>query len=109
LELDEHGDGLTVREMVTLLNDPNNAERFPAMREVVSEVATSRGAIDQRRLGYAFRKYRGRIANGWTDSRRTEPNWRAMLEGTIQQLQGMQGMQGMFSRILYAEVCVSHT
>ncbi len=65
IELDEHGDGLTVREMVTMLNDPNNAERFPAMREVVSEVATSRGAIDQRRLGYAFRKYRGRIANGW--------------------------------------------
>ena len=65
LELDEHGDGLTVREMVRLLEDPSNATSFPAMREAVSEVATSRGSIDQRRLGYAFRKYKGRIANGW--------------------------------------------
>jgi len=65
LELDEHGDGLTVREMVRLLDDPSNAESFPAMREAVSEVATNRGSIDQRRLGYAFRKYKGRIANGW--------------------------------------------
>ena len=65
LELDEHGDGLTVREMVALLDDAANTDRYPAMREAVAEVATHRGQIDQRRLGYAFRKYRGRIANGW--------------------------------------------
>jgi len=65
LELDEHGDGLTVREMVRLLEDPSNATSFPAMREAVSEVATSRGSIDQRRLTYAFRKYKGRIANAF--------------------------------------------
>lgn len=65
LELDEHGDGLTVREVVSLLDDTDNADRYPAMREAVAEVATFRGQIDQRRLGYAFRKYRGRIANGW--------------------------------------------
>jgi hypothetical protein len=65
LELDEHGDGLTVREMVALLDDAANTDRYPAMREAVAEVATHRGQIDQRRLAYAFRKYRGRIANGW--------------------------------------------
>lgn len=65
LELDEHGVGLTAREMVALLDDDANADRFPTMREAVAEVATHRGMIDQKPLTYAFRKYKGRIANGW--------------------------------------------
>lgn len=65
LEVDEHGDGLTVREIVAALEAPENAPRYPAMREAISEVATHRGMIDQRRLTYAFRKYKGRIGNGW--------------------------------------------
>jgi hypothetical protein len=65
LELDEHGNGLTVREMLALLNDTANQNRYPAMREAVAEVATLRGIIDQAKLTYAFRKYKGRIANGW--------------------------------------------
>jgi hypothetical protein len=65
LEVDEHGDGLTVREIVNALNRESNADRFPTLREVVGEVATTRGAVDQRRLGYQLRKYRGRVAKGW--------------------------------------------
>ncbi|TWU36021.1 toprim domain-containing protein [Novipirellula artificiosorum] len=65
LEVDQHGDGMTVREIVKELNRDDNADRFPTLRDAVAEVATTRGTIDQRRLGYALRKYRGRIANGW--------------------------------------------
>jgi hypothetical protein len=65
LEVDENGDGLTLREIINELNAAWNEQRFPTMRAVIAEVATSRGAIDQKKLGYAFRKYRGRIANGW--------------------------------------------
>jgi hypothetical protein len=65
LEMDEDGTGLTVREIVDSLNR-HESDDYPAMREAVADVATHRGAIDQRRLGYAFRKYRGRIANGFT-------------------------------------------
>jgi hypothetical protein len=65
LELDEYGDGLTAREIAAKLAEDQTGKRFPAMREVVAEVATHRGAVDARRLGYALRKYRGRIANGF--------------------------------------------
>ncbi|MCP4856604.1 MAG: hypothetical protein GY903_19155, partial [Fuerstiella sp.] len=108
LELDEDGRGLTVREMVRLLDHAENSERYPTMREAVSEVATSRGTIDQRRLGYAFRKYRGRIANGWRLV--GEPNrtgvvcWKAEPATA-----GDAGDAGHTSPDLYArDVCVSH-
>lgn len=65
-EVDEHGKGLTAREIADILNDFSNAGRFPTMREVVSETATNRGFIDAKKLAYTFRQYRGRIANGWT-------------------------------------------
>jgi len=65
IEVDQTGDGMTVREIVNALNDPANTNRFPSMREAVSEVATVRGSVDQKKLGYSFRKYRGRIANGY--------------------------------------------
>lgn len=65
LEIDEHGDGLTVREIATALEAVENVNRFPTMREAVADVATYRGAIDKERLGYTLRKYRGRIAAGW--------------------------------------------
>lgn len=65
LEVDEHGDGLTAREIVKELAADAKGERFPALREVVSEVATRKGNIDAKLLSYALRKYRGRIANGF--------------------------------------------
>jgi len=64
-EIDEHGDGLTVRDIVKALEAVENVNRFPVMQQAVAEVATHRGTIDQQRLGYAFRRYRGRIAAGW--------------------------------------------
>jgi len=64
-EMDEHGDGMLAREIVSKLNDPAYGNRYPAMREAVAEVATHRGAIDHQRLGYVLRKYRGRIADGF--------------------------------------------
>jgi hypothetical protein len=67
LEVDEHGDGMTAKEIVDKLNEnPLHGAKYPSMREVVSEVATHKGRIDAKSLGYAFRKYRGRIANGFT-------------------------------------------
>ena len=65
LEMDEHGDGLTGSQIIKQLEDPANAARFPTMREAVAEAAMSRGSISPKRLGCTFRKYRGRIANGW--------------------------------------------
>lgn len=64
LEIDDTGEGLTAREIAKRLNDAE-AEQFPTLREVVAEVATTRGVVDAKRLGYQFRKYRGRIANDW--------------------------------------------
>lgn len=63
LEVDEYGDGMTAKEIVDKLAE--NDSKYPAMREVVSEVATYKGRIDAKSLGYALRKYRGRIANGF--------------------------------------------
>jgi hypothetical protein len=65
IEIDDSGDGLTVREIVDELNDKDNADRFPTLRDVVAEVATIKGAIDGKRLGYMLRTYRGRIAGGF--------------------------------------------
>ena len=65
LEVDETGDGVTAREIVKALNDENNGDKFTSMREVVAEVATTKGVIDAKRLGYQLRKYRGRIAKGF--------------------------------------------
>lgn len=65
LEIDEDGSGLTAREIAAALNDTANVNRFPTMREVVAEIATTKGIIDSSKLGYALRKYKGRIANGF--------------------------------------------
>lgn len=65
LELDEYGDGMTAREIVAKLADDATGARYPAMREVVAEVAMHRGVVDQKRLGYSLRKYKGRISNGF--------------------------------------------
>jgi len=65
IEIDECGDGMTAREIVAVLGDLSNAERFNTLREVANEVASHRGVIDAKKLGYAFRQHRGRIANGW--------------------------------------------
>ncbi|WP_413430910.1 primase-helicase zinc-binding domain-containing protein [Crateriforma spongiae] len=71
IEVDEAGDGLTCREIVDLLNDPSNASRYPTLREVVAEVATRGGKPDVSRLGYAMRKYRGRVCNGYQITQET--------------------------------------
>lgn len=66
LEIDETGQGVTAREIVDALNDTDNSDRFPAMREAVTEAATNKaGKLDARRLGYTLRRYRGRIAKGF--------------------------------------------
>ncbi|QEF99753.1 hypothetical protein Mal15_38190 [Stieleria maiorica] len=65
LEIDDTGDGMTCREIIDRLNDAENAGRFPAMREVVAEVGMKGGRPDVSRLGYAMRKYRGRVCNGY--------------------------------------------
>jgi len=64
IEIDQSGGGLTVREIVTALNSAKDNE-FTSMREVVTEHATTKGNIDGRRLTYVFRRYKGRVANGW--------------------------------------------
>ena len=73
LEMDEHGDGLTARQIVKALEDDTKAasdgtkaEHFPAMREAVAECGTNKGRVDAKTLSYSLRKYKGRIANGWT-------------------------------------------
>ncbi len=109
LEVDEHGDGLTVREIITALTAQGNEDRFPAMREAVSEVATHRGAIDQRRLGYALRKYKGRVAGGWRitgDANRTGViAWRSEKASA-----GDAGDAGdTFTDPYAGRLCVSHT
>lgn len=85
IEVDETGDGLTAREIADRLNDDANSDRFPTLREVAAEVATYRGVVDSKKLGYQLRKYRGRIANGYRIE--GEPNrtgvvkWRAVSAG----------------------------
>jgi hypothetical protein len=109
LEVDQHGDGLTVREIVAELNDDRNVARFPAMREVVAEIAMHRGLIDQKRLGYALRKYRGRIANGWKLA--GEPNRTGVVCWKAESVSaGDAGDAGDVSPAPYAtSVCVTHT
>ena len=63
LEMDDYGDGLTARDIVYRLVSSSDSI-YSTMREVVLEVATSKGKIDAKLLGYALRRYRGRIANG---------------------------------------------
>ncbi|HMO13033.1 MAG TPA: hypothetical protein PKA83_02800 [Pirellulaceae bacterium] len=65
IEIDDNGDGITAREIAKRLNDESDSDKFKTMREVVSEIATSKGSIDSKRLGYQLRKYRGRVAKGW--------------------------------------------
>jgi hypothetical protein len=65
IDIDETDDGITAREIVNRLNDDLNRDKYPTMREVVAEIATDKGRIDSRRLGYQLRKYKGRVARGY--------------------------------------------
>jgi hypothetical protein len=64
IEIDLTGDGITAREIVKTLAD-SDADKFPTMREVASEIATYRGSIDPRRLGNQLKKFRGRVVKGY--------------------------------------------
>ncbi len=66
LEVDEDKHGLTVREIVAKLSDDASGKRYPAMRDVIAEVATHRGQVDARKLGNLLKSYRGRLANGFS-------------------------------------------
>lgn len=111
LEIDEHGDGMTVREIVNELNAAGNEERFPTLRETVAEIATSRGAMDHKRLGYALRKYRGRICNGFRLS--GTPGHGGVLKWSAERLDdcGGDGAHGLdsFPDPYARSVCVSHS
>jgi hypothetical protein len=65
LEVDETGEGMTLAEIVKTMTSDPTGERYPTLRATVAEVATARGAIDGRKLGYALRQYRGRVAGGY--------------------------------------------
>lgn len=65
IDVSDDNEGMTAREIASRLNDPDYSDRFAAMREVVAEVATVRGVVDARKLGYALRKYRGRISGNY--------------------------------------------
>ncbi len=110
LEVDETGEGLTAREIAKRLNDAE-ADNFPTLREVVAEVATVRGVVDAKRLGYQLRKFRGRIANNWQIAGEAGHGglirWKAKpVNGWV----GMVGMVGMRQPELQAKrVCRIHT
>lgn len=81
LEIDERCQGITAREIIDELSRDSNSDKFPVLREVVSEVATYRGVVDAKRLQYALRKYKGRVAKGWRvaseDGRSRVKRWKA--------------------------------
>ncbi len=64
LEVTSDVAGMTIREILGVLSKSDDAT-YPTMREVISDVATYKGAIDAKRLGYVLRKFKGRIANNW--------------------------------------------
>jgi len=59
-ELDPGAEGLTAKEIVKAV-EAKPAE-YPTLAEALAEVATERGVIDPRRLGYQFRKHDGRLS-----------------------------------------------
>jgi hypothetical protein len=109
LEVDEHGDGMTAKEIVDKLFEANMEDRFPAMREVVSEVATYKGRVDARSLSYAMRKYRGRIANGFLIF--GEPRHGGIVKWMAKPAKngGDGGDGGDVSSASASKTCVSHT
>ena len=109
LEIDDTGDGMTARQIVSALNDSQNAEQLPTLREVVTEVATSKGTIDAQKLGNTLRKYRGRIAGGFRIE--GEPNRNKIVAWKVTRIDaGDAGDAGDDSPASYArDVCVSHT
>lgn len=60
LSEEEKDDGLTARDIADRLNT-GNPSYFPAMRDVVSEVAMKNGLVDARILGNQLKKFRGRV------------------------------------------------
>lgn len=110
LEIDDRGDGMTVREIVAALNHLDNADRFPTLRDTVAEVATNRGVIDAQRLGYALRRYRGRIAGGFRIEGEPNRNKVVAWKATPQNNAGDAGHAGdATGDSSYASVCASHT
>lgn len=61
----EKRDGNTAREIADKLNTRHPSD-FPAMRDIVSEVAMKNGIVDARILGNQLKKFRGRILDGRT-------------------------------------------
>lgn len=64
--------GGTVREIIDQMLDPANADCFPTLRAIVSEVASRNGKPDARLLGNQLRKYRGRYATIRFDGERSK-------------------------------------
>ncbi len=92
LEVDESGQGMTVRQIVAALNDQGNTSRFPTMRDIVSETATAREKIDTAKLGRVFRRYKGRIANGWQII--GESGGSGVIRWNVNQIKGGDGWDG---------------
>lgn len=64
-EADVSGDGLTAAEMASMLSHnvgPDGVDGSPILRTAITELCGSK--IESRRIGYALRKYRGRVCAG---------------------------------------------
>lgn len=113
LEVDETGEGLTAREIADQLNNTTNADRFPTLREVAAEVATVRGVVDSKKLGYQLRKFKGRIVvdaeeNKWQIA--GEPGHGGLIRWTAKPIHGWDGGNGGDALpVTPGETCVSHT
>jgi hypothetical protein len=65
-ELDPEGRGLTTRQAVDLLRDPENRGRFPTMLDVIAEVfGEPPDRLKTDRLGYKLRTFAGRNCGGY--------------------------------------------
>lgn len=113
LEVDETGEGVTAREIIDLISDPSNVGRFPTMREVVAEVATDKGKLNQKKLGYTLRKFRGRIVDSWQIG--GKPNRNGVVAWTSINLAGNVGDIGddsigtqILDRVLYTHTPVTY-
>lgn len=67
-ELDPHGTGLTVRELIQRVDGPDAYGRRAGILEALREITDCPpgGRLDNRKTGTALRKYRGRVIGGLT-------------------------------------------
>lgn len=91
LEIDDTGDGMTCREIITAMNGAD-IDRYPTMREVIAESATNRGVADARKLGYVLRRYRGRVSGGFRLTATTAHGGR--LSWSAERVRGGDGCDG---------------